>query len=338
MPVTSVGDLAQSQFLRRQTANVKSEVDRLTTEIATGRVADSSAHLRGDQTALAGIDSVLARLRGHASVTAALTLQAEAQQRALARVEEVASGAATTLVTAAYGTQSGLRDAGRQAWQALDTTLQSLNLRLGDRAVFAGDRAVFAGDGGDGTAIPGAAELMARLQAAVAPAADGPSVAAAVEAWFAAPDGFPALYRGGPPAPALAISPNEAVALDITAADPVLRDTIKALALGALLSDPGVGGGNAGRAALARQAGEALAGQATDRATLAGRLGVVQQRLAEAESRNSAEADAMAMARNSLLEADPYDTATRLQDAEARLEMLYTLTARLSRLSLVDFL
>jgi len=331
MPVTSVGDLAQSQFLRRQTANVKSEVDRLTTEIATGRVADSSAHLRGDQTALAGIDSVLARLRGHASVTAALTLQAEAQQRALARVEEVASGAATTLVTAAYGTQSGLRDAGRQAWQALDTTLQALNLRLGDRAVFAGD-------GGDGTAIPGAAELMARLQAAVAPAAEGPSVAAAVEAWFAAPDGFPALYRGGPPAPALAISPKEAVALDITAADPVLRDTIKGLALGALLSDPGVGGGNAGRAALARQAGEALAGQATDRAALAGRLGVVQQRLAEAESRNSAEADAMAMARNSLLAADPYDTATRLQDAEARLEMLYTLTARLSRLSLVDFL
>lgn len=331
MPVTSVGDLAQSQFLRRQTANVKTEVDRLTTEIATGRVADSSAHLRGDQTALAGIDSVLARLRGHASVTAALTLQAEAQQRALARVEEVASGAATTLVTAAYGTKSGLRDAGRQAWQALDTTLQALNLRLGDRAVFAGD-------GGDGTAIPGAAELMARLQAAVAPAADGPTVAAAVEAWFAAPDGFPALYRGGPPAPALAISPNEAVALDITAADPVLRDTIKALALGALLSDPAMGGGNAGRAALARQAGEALAGQATDRAALAGRLGVVQQRLAEAESRNSAEADAMAMARNSLLAADPYDTATRLQDAEARLEMLYTLTARLSRLSLVDFL
>lgn len=331
MTLTSVGDLAQSQFLRRQTASVKAEVDRLSTEIATGKVADASAHLRGDHTALAGIDSMLARLRGHASVTAALSLQAEAQQRALARVEDAAAGAGATLLTAAYGTQTGVTDAGRQAWQALDTTLQALNLRLGDRAVFAGDV-------GDGTAILGAADLMARLRLAVGPGTEAGAVRSAVEAWFDAPDGFATTYRGGPPAPATAIAPGDAVVMDITATDPVLRDTLKALALGALLSDPALGGGTAGRASLARAAGEALAGQATDRAALAGRLGVVQQRLAEAESRNSAEADAMAMARNTLLTADPYDTATRLQDAEARLEMLYTLTARLSRLSLVDYL
>ena len=39
-----------------------------------------------------------------------------------------------------------------------------------------------------------------------------------------------------------------------------------------------------------------------------------------------------------LASADPYEAATALTDAEARLEKLYALTARLSRLSLMDYL
>jgi flagellar hook-associated protein 3 FlgL len=36
--------------------------------------------------------------------------------------------------------------------------------------------------------------------------------------------------------------------------------------------------------------------------------------------------------------ADPYETALALQDNAARLEQLFALTARLSRLSLVNFI
>ena len=39
-----------------------------------------------------------------------------------------------------------------------------------------------------------------------------------------------------------------------------------------------------------------------------------------------------------MTEADPYRTATDLQAAQTRLETLYVLTARLSRLNLTEYL
>ena len=54
--------------------------------------------------------------------------------------------------------------------------------------------------------------------------------------------------------------------------------------------------------------------------------------------RNAAEASALQIARNGLVAADPYDTATAIQAVQTQIETLYTLTARLSRLSLTDYL
>ena len=330
MAMTSIGDLAQTHFLRRHTAATKSDLDRLAAEVATGKAADPGAHLRGDFTALSAIDSTLARLTAYGSVTADLSLRAEAQQRALTHIDEVATGAGAALVTSAYGAVQGTAAAGGQARQALDVALSALNQRLGDRALFAG------ADSG-GPAIQTAETIRASVQAALAGAQDASAVLSGVDAWFAAPDGFAAAYLGAAAPPPLAIAPGETATLGITATDPALRDTIKALVLGSLLADPGFGT-PAARATIAQRAGEALAGLATDRATLAGRLGSTQQRLDEAATRNRAEASALGMARNDLLAVDPYDTATRLTEAETRLEMIYAITARLSRLSLLDHL
>lgn len=328
MAMTSIGDLAQTHFLRRHTAATKSDLDRLTAEAASGKPADPAAHLRGDFTAVTAIDSTLTRLRAFASVTTDLSLRAEAQQRALTNIDTAATGAGAALVTAASGTRQGTAAAGGQARQALDVTLAALNQRLGDRALFAG------ADSG-GPAILGASAMMDAVQASLAGATDATAVRQAVDAWFAAPNGFAAAYLGAGAPPPLTIAPGESAGLDITATDPALRETIKALVLGSLLADPGFGT-PATRATLAQKAGESLAGMATDRATLAGRLGSTQKRLDEAATRNSAEASALNMARNDLLSVDPYDTATRLQETETRLELIYTLTARLSRLSLLD--
>ena len=57
-----------------------------------------------------------------------------------------------------------------------------------------------------------------------------------------------------------------------------------------------------------------------------------------ASARNGAETSALEIARTDILAIDPYRTATELQSTETRLETLYTLTARLSRLSLSEYL
>lgn len=54
--------------------------------------------------------------------------------------------------------------------------------------------------------------------------------------------------------------------------------------------------------------------------------------------RLSAQRTSLEIAQNELSSADPYDTVMRLEETQFRLESLYTITARLSELSLVGFL
>ena len=67
-------------------------------------------------------------------------------------------------------------------------------------------------------------------------------------------------------------------------------------------------------------------------------LGLLQETAERATARNAAETTALSLARSDILSADPYETASALTQAEASLQNLYALTARLSRLSLTDYL
>ena len=89
---------------------------------------------------------------------------------------------------------------------------------------------------------------------------------------------------------------------------------------------------------LAQIAGTSLLQAQSDRTVLAGRLGVVQAVIDQAQTRNSAEESALKLARSDLLSVDSYEATTRMEAAQNQLETLYAVTARLSRLSLVDFL
>ena len=65
---------------------------------------------------------------------------------------------------------------------------------------------------------------------------------------------------------------------------------------------------------------------------------VAEARIDAAGTRANAEITAYRMARNDMVAIDMPDIAARLQETESRIQMLYALTARLSRLSLADYL
>ncbi len=67
-------------------------------------------------------------------------------------------------------------------------------------------------------------------------------------------------------------------------------------------------------------------------------VGLEEERAAEAVTRNSALAASLTIMRNELALVDPYATAVALQDTETQLETQFALTARLSNLSLVNYL
>jgi flagellar hook-associated protein 3 FlgL len=72
--------------------------------------------------------------------------------------------------------------------------------------------------------------------------------------------------------------------------------------------------------------------------TAAGELGVMQEQLEINRVRLEAESSAADILRTELLSVDPYETASKLEDVNARLEFLYTVTARSRRLSFLEFM
>jgi flagellar hook-associated protein 3 FlgL len=120
--------------------------------------------------------------------------------------------------------------------------------------------------------------------------------------------------------------------------DQSLRDTLAGFAMAALI-DRGVLAGDATeRGGLAQQAGQQLVSTEDARTTLEARIGTVEAQIEAARTRNSAEETSLGILRSDIGSVDPYEAATRLQTIQSQLESLYLVTARVSRLSLTEYL
>jgi flagellar hook-associated protein 3 FlgL len=333
MSLISLGDLAQSFVLRRYNADLKAEVTRLTKEMTTGLHSDPAQHLSGDISTLTGIDSALARLKGYSRASSDLGLFTGAMQTALGAVQDLASDLVPSLLAVtSTGNTGSMTTVSREARQAFETVVGLYNTRLGDRALFAGVETAT-------TPLIPADQIMQQMVALTSTAATVQDVEAALDAWLVSPTGFLAtVYQGGDAIVGVAVAPGESVSVPVTAADPAVRETLKGLGMAALLQQGLFAGDPALQAGLIRRSGEVLAAGQNSRALLAGELGTTEGLIEGARSRNANEQSALEIARVSLLSVDPYDAAAKLQEAQGQLETLYTLTARLSRLSLVDFL
>lgn len=333
MTMISLGDLAQSAILRRHGTSLKADITRLSTEATTGQVTDTAARVSGDLVPITGIDASLARLKSYGAVTTEAGLFAGSMQTALGTVDDLASDLSTQLYAATSGTASArLDNVADTARQSLGTAMTALNTRVGDRALFAGTKT-------DTSPLCDADTLLSALETATSGATTAAGVQAAVSAWFDNPDGFAAVaYQGGAPLASFTVASGEEASLNITAADPTLKQTLKGLAMAALLDRGILSGQTEERSSLARSAGDILLQNQVDRTNLSARLGTTEAQIEDAKTRNSTETTSLQLARNAITAADPYETASKLEEAQSQLEMIYTLTARMSRLSLVNFL
>jgi flagellar hook-associated protein 3 FlgL len=181
-------------------------------------------------------------------------------------------------------------------------------------------------------------DLLTALQTAATGATTAGQVSAAVNTWFADPLGFGTFYQGGDPLSPTPIAAGESADLSTTAMDQTLRDTLAGFAMAALI-DRGVLAGDATeRGRLAQQAGQQLVSTEDGRTTLQARIGTVEAQIEAARTRNSAEETSLGILRSDIGSVDPYEAATRLQTIQSQLESLYLVTARVSRLSLAEYL
>lgn len=333
MTSISIGDLARHLVLQQGAGRAKTELNRLAQELASGRKVDPAQGVRGNFSPLAAIDSHLAQIKGWQSASSALGLRLRGMQSALGALDAIGQSQSEALLRAAGTNQPGLVDlAAGDALEHLDTALGLLNTT-------AGGQSVFAGTSSDRPALGGLETLLDTVLPLAGAAATPQAAMAAIRDWFDDPAGFATtLYQGGAEQPRIAVGQGSTLAAGFTANAEPLRELLIGLT-GAALLDRGLFSNDP----LARQkmigaAGEVLAGNAEPRATLAAGLGLVEYRLAQTETRNSSEAAVLDQTRNAILAADPFDTATNLEQAETQLSLIHVLTARLQGLSLLEAL
>jgi len=333
MTMTSIGDLARSMILQRQTNTTKTDLARLTEMLASGRHADQAAEVRGDLGPLAAIEGTLARLGAWQSAGMALAARLGVMQTALGALNGIAETQATNLLRLGNGARDDqVSLAASDARDHLEAAIGVLNARYGGQSVFAGTRT-------DGPAVASADVLLDTLMPLVGGAATADQARAAVLAWFDDPAGFAAQgYLGGVAQPAIAIGPGSSAAAVVTGNDPDLRKALAGLAMAALLDRGLFSGQPVARQQLAEMGGEVLTANASARIHLAAGLGATEQRLAEVQARNAAEQGALGIVRSGLISADPYATATDLESARVQLETLFAITSRLSGMSLLGYL
>jgi len=327
----SVGDASLTNILARQGAELRGQVQRASQEVATGRHSDIGAALRGDFSPLLAIDASLGRLSAYKSNTTDAAFQTAAQQSAISGLSDLASGISTTLLGARNSTPVQIATLAADAKGRLASAIGLLNTQAAGRAVFSGVAT-------DTVPLGPVEDMLAALQTAAAGATTAGQVTAAVTTWFADPLGFGAFYQGGAPLSPGPIAPEETADLSTTAMDPALRDTLAGFAMAALLDRGVLAGDAAERGRLTQQAGQQLLTTEDARTTLAARIGTVEAQIEAARTRNAAEETSLGILRSGIGSVDPYEAGTRLEAIRTQLESLYLVTARVSRLSLAEYL
>lgn len=328
----SLADMAHTFALRRQNTVLQAEVQRLSVETVTGVASDTGRAVGGDFTQLSAITGTLARLEAYGHTGSLAATLAAGSQSALDTIGTAIGPLGMQMSDPTLtGSPASVDALGASAAQAFRATVSALNMQVAGQSLFAGTRT-------DGAALADADAILSSLKAATAGATSAAELSAGVADWFASAEGFGAMYRGGADRAPAAVGDADRVEVSVTAADPALVQTLSALATGALLSDGALAGREGERQAMARQTGAALLNAEDARVTLSARLGASEARLADIQTRNTAQISAMRIAQSDILSVDTFETATRLEATQTQIETLYSVTARLSKMSLADLL
>ncbi|HBS49598.1 MAG TPA: flagellar biosynthesis protein FlgL [Rhodobacteraceae bacterium] len=333
MTLTSIGDLSHALMIRSRSATLKQQVSRLTQELAKGETLDLAKTLGGDYGYLSEIERGLSRLQSQTLATTEAAIFFEAAQDSLELVRATAGELGSALLsTASTLTPDRVIGFSQRARQDLGSVIAALNASSGGRHVFSG---VATG----AAPLPAPETVLEELRTELTGYSTSAEIFAAADAWFEDPAGFGVIYQGADAdlAP-FEIGDGDQVEFGLRADDRALRSTIRDAALAALVADTDLGlGVETQKEILESLANRFLQGQ-SELLALQSDLGHSEERLESARVRDDAAKFGLSEARNALISADPFETATRLEEAQSQLEALYAVTVRSSRLSLMSFM
>lgn len=333
----SIGDQSRSYQMRLSQYLLKSRLDRLNKEVTTGLKDDIPLALNGDLSRISHIENRLTMLDAYQQSASEAKSMFEAMQSTLERIQTVVETIGPNIINQAEGSPDEvLRLNATEATEEFRSIWGALNTSMGGRHVFSGTRT-------DTAPLNSFENMISGLDSAVAGAVMATDISNRISTWFDAPVGTGGfsdmIYHGSNSGSnTIAVSFEQKVGSSLTANSEELRSTLKGMAIMTYVAEFGAGLDSATIRELSSTAGLELFSASTDLINAQAMLGIQEATISQAKTRNTAEYSSLSIARSNLISADPYETATALKETEATIQSLYTLTARLSRLNLTDYL
>ncbi|MCH2456788.1 flagellin [Henriciella marina] len=313
--------------LSRDIQSIRERIDRTSSEAVTGRTADPTAHLSGQIGRAMIANDALNKIDRDSSLLQIRESRLDITQQSLSRMQEgLAEISVRALDSLSAGSPVERTALAQDARAQLDSALMALNSRHGERFLFSGDAT-------DKAAFGSPDDLMEDLRAIADAATDKTDFDARLNAYFDLDTGDFAnsFYRG---------SKTNSDGDAITGLDPAITQTLRNLGVLAMAA-PGDGLDNLSNTEtldVIRSSADRLVQADAALTQLRAANGILQERVATG-------LDSLAKEKlvvNTLLEGmtsrDQYEAAAELKALEASLEASYMLTARLSQLSLMNFL
>jgi flagellar hook-associated protein 3 FlgL len=323
-------DLLRSSTTMRGLSDLRRELSRASTEMATGKTTDILAATQGRGASLYEAGRELKTIEAGARRLALVETRYQAASDALTTVRELASAVradAYTAVSASDGV-GGSEFAADSAKAALSAAFDAMRTTVQGRAVFAGSEA-----GGD--VLQSADDVLVALRTALASAPAGTAPAATVRAFFADGGDFEtSFYTGGDEREGALLESGQRVAPLPRAVSSSLRQVFAGLAMVSLSLDVP----SSERTALLREGGDVLREGEDAVVREEARLGRALSEIDREAERLTQRKFAAEKAIDSVIGRDPFEAASEVQALEARLQAAYTIAGRSSQLRLANFL
>jgi len=324
MRIPPANSLISAHFTQNIT-EIRQNIARTAEEATTGRHSDLAAHLSGRVGTAMISQKALEDIGFQREQLSQREARLDVAQRSMTFVHDRALGIDIKMQQSiGFGDLVGQGLAARDAKAALTDAFSALNVRFGERYLFAGDATAT-------QPFPNPDELLADIRQ-IADASASPAVfTASLETYFNTPGGgWQQNVYGGT---ATASDPE-----GVTGADPALVAVISSLAVLAL-ADP------ADSPVLISQnpdlvltAAQQLTSGLTSLTSLRGDRGVAQEQITMRQESLDIEETIFTSAFNALTARDQFEAASALKTLESTLEASYLLTSRLANLSLLNFL
>lgn len=334
MKVTGTSDLGKLASMQKRAGDTRMALHRAALEMTTGESASRFEATAGNLTRLFALERSLDRNTVFSQNIALVETRLDTMQNGLGLLlgplEDLAidMSAATGLGDTAAGMMHA--SSARNAFADLVTML---NTQVGGLSLFAGTAT-------DGPAMASADSILADLDAMAQGAATPAAAMAAISNYFAPGGGFYGSGFVGSSDDLVAIDIGEGRRLDyaLRADNEQIIALLHAQALGAVVAGGAFAVDADARMELLGASGAALLKAKEGLIDLRSEIGISQNTLERAKAARTAERDTIDLARSGILTADPMVAASTYQALEARLDTIYTVTARLADLSFTKYM